>query len=438
MSAFKASGRQVLADLLIITFLAIVIRILLSFLFSFSMMHYDSSEYLAASRVILEGQVHASRLPVFPAIIHLAGYVFSGLSLANAVLLFQSIFGVLLGIPAYLLASRVFRNRLYAVLATLLVVCNPYVISWEFSLMTESISLFLLMVGMYFLMKYLDTSRSIYLYLTAIVLIIGVFTKLLFLVLFILFIAGAIIFVWGPGKRSYVGIHAVVIMLVSIFLISSYARTNEKQNGIRSISMISKLQWYLKVYDYQLYELMPDHPFSEHMVNARKKGMDHWEMFNAHKARADVHSLLGFSDKLFCAHPMAYILKFSRSTLKNVSDASLNGTAVYYIKVPHSNAINYDLQTVVPILFVILLSGIDLALMVFGIHPAYRRDGSGRFWMLADLTILLTFALGAVGSFYEYARFLFPVYALIIFLYFRWFLIVMKYLFPRIIWFKLD
>lgn len=98
----------------------------------------------------------ASRTPVYPLFIKLMG-LFSGSDAAMYVNIVhvQQLFSLAAVVLFYLTLKKLFNNKYVVTVATLVFACNPYLISWDKCILTESLSIFSLVLLVYFMVSYI-------------------------------------------------------------------------------------------------------------------------------------------------------------------------------------------------------------------------------------------------------------------------------------------
>lgn len=429
MSRRFSVKERALLDFLMVMAAGLVARFLLmEYVFSFSLGHYDCFEYLSTSLEIFQGKINSVRLPLYPMLIAIATKLFPFLMTKHAVLVLQSSILVFCCGLTYFTAKELFHKRSLALIIAFFISVNPYIVSWEYIMLTESLSFgFTLLIFLFFI-KSLKTNRSVYVHLLFLTLILSVFTKLLFLYLFFPF--AVILFFWKfreryPLKLPWLSLAYSALFVVVLLL---YADQNKKQNSMPALSESGKIQWYIKIYDYELYELLPEHPASIIMRDAKTKGVNHWDVFASEQQRIGARNLYTFFEEIRSQNPVKIWYAFSLASLKNMYEASLLPMNAYYSGMSW-NLHRIDPQTKIPTALVLLVALADLVLVIRR-RGLRKMEAEDLWWVAADLFILYTFTLGAVGSFDEYARFIFPAYGIILFLAAKWLIGIYYYLWP--------
>lgn len=383
----------------------ILARLLLgNFVFGFNATHYDSGDYLFAADLLKSGTLHSSRLLTYPALLLLCGHFAPLLSPEIALLFMQSLFGLGSAILLLLVLQKVIVRMHWVVPPAVLFAIDPYIISWEHCMMTESLALFLAMLMLYSFIRVLEGGGHIWGHLLMTSALLGIFLKLLFLWAVLGLMIG---FLWwqrrtGSAMRRTIAAY----VLAGIIMTGTFSVLNYKQNGINGLSETTRVLQLQKTYDYSLFRLSPDHEVAREMAVAKEEGMDFWAGFNAlliHHSRQDLYA---FNSQLRHAEPAAYIAGFLRGTLRNTVSALLHPAATFYaftsVKINRIEPFRLSI-------FLFLLPAL-LTLLIRHTGPSWQvRSGVRLALKYSAGGCVLAFVLMAAGSSVEFSRFFYPV-----------------------------
>lgn len=205
---------------------------------------YDSTDYLnmPSFHYLTHGIVDQIRLPLYPLILDIMRYMFGEQFFLYFVVIIQNIISI---ISSYFLYKSVFivsKNNTISITFILLYSINPGVFGWNQLIMTESLSLSITTIYIYFVIQYLFNKKTKFIYYSLIVSFISVFFHPTFLIFLILTLRLCIYrLIFEKQKNLIYTIYVGTICFVVIF---SYATMFYKKYGYISLSSTVVFQQY--------------------------------------------------------------------------------------------------------------------------------------------------------------------------------------------------
>lgn len=380
--------------------------------FGFNGTHYDSSDYLLAADMLLQGTLHSSRLLTYPVLLIILNQFTSIIPIETSLLLVQSVFGLGSSVLVFLILDRTVKDPLWVLPPSILFAADPYIINWEHCMLTECLALFLALMSLYALMRVLDGARVRWVHVLMITGLLGIFLKLYFLWAAILLFAGLLLWRRRFTKntiRFIAGYTLVFLLAISIF-----SGLNRYQNGITGLSETTRVLQLQKAYDYSLYSVLPTNDISMRMSEAKAGGEDFWTVFQALLTDYSRYELYAFNNQLKREDPHNYAAGFIKGTQRNTVQALEHPVATFYAI--NRNEIRSLEPLRLPVMFFLL--PVLAVLMISFIRGMRTKSLAGRANInYAALCVILAFVLMAAGSSVEFSRFFYPVmgYVLIVF-----------------------
>ncbi len=218
--------------------LALVVRIIFRFLYD-PLLFHDSADYLELARMILSGDFsgyNGARTPLYSLLLAAAGTEFA------TVALLQTGMGLLIVVMLYYIFSRAGRSNLLGFFAALAYALNPSQMVFEISLLSETLSVFLLVACFLCLVKALDNPKGLHWWL-----LLGLGTGLgalarpvfqLFVPVFC--IAAAVGYYLNSGRRLVPSLAAALLVLLpSLALIGGWSQFNYRHTGWFTLSTLA-------------------------------------------------------------------------------------------------------------------------------------------------------------------------------------------------------
>lgn len=119
-----------------------------------------------------------------------------------------AVFGSLLVFPIYALSKKILDNPNYAFLATTAVIFNPIIWRWSEVAMSDVFALFFVLYTIVFFMKFIETDRNKYLWLSNLFLYFGLMSRVLYALIVISFAI-----YWFVNNRKEFNFKKVLILL---------------------------------------------------------------------------------------------------------------------------------------------------------------------------------------------------------------------------------
>ncbi len=218
--------------------LAVVARVIFRLLYS-PLLFHDSADYLELASMILSGDFsgyNGARTPLYPLLLAAAGT-----ELATVALL-QTGLGLLIVMMLYYLFSGLTKSNLLGFFAALAYALNPSQMVFEISMLSETLSVFLLVACFLCLVNALENPRRFYWWL-----LLGLGAGLgalarpisqIFLPVFC--IAAAVGYYLNSAKKIAPSLAAVLLVLLpAVTLIGGWSRFNHSHTGWFTLSTLA-------------------------------------------------------------------------------------------------------------------------------------------------------------------------------------------------------
>ncbi|HRY97597.1 MAG TPA: glycosyltransferase family 39 protein [Bacteroidales bacterium] len=388
--------------ILLVAVAGILARLLLGhYVFGFNSTHYDSGDYLLAADMLRTGTLHSSRLLTYPVLLLCCGWFAPLAPLESALLWVQSGFGLGSAVLIFLILKRLLRDESWALVAALLFAIDPYLISWEHCMMTESLALLVALAMLYLFLRVMEGGRPPWAAGLIVLTLLGIFLKLYF---FWLALGMAVLFLSQLKQISRGTIRTLLAGAFIVFIaVTGFSMLNNRQHGIPGLSETTRVLQLQKVYDYALFQAMPEQEISREMAMARQQGRDFWQAFNALLTHHSRKELYAFNTALRRHDPWAYLSGFLQGTLRNTIHALLHPAATFYA-FTRMNIAGLEPFRLPVLLF--LFPAFSVPWLRF------RSQNSKlvrRALLFAAGGTVLAFVLMAAGSSVEFSRFFYPV-----------------------------
>lgn len=414
----------------ILFFLSMGARMIYSASLKQILLYPDSMDYMRAAERLSKLKVDLARVPVYPMVIQFCKIVLGGWGKTAGVILFQMILSSFTVVLTFYIMGALFKSHVKAFTGSVYCAFSVALINWDFLILTESLTLFLLMLFLFSFILYVKhqgNRRILGLFAVSWLLIL---TKPFYLPLPL--ITFVVLLFYGVASRKvkqilWFGLPVLMIIYISVGV---YSYINYRQNGFWGVSNVSAVNSLGKVLQYRMHEL-GDNKLLIDLIN-REIGENNGETpdpagfiakYPVYMENTGVIS--DFANGIIQRNPVRFI----RETVKLViRESNQWGICADY----HSN--NYSKEWVnkyyhrvnnIPMVstftFIYILLGIEgLALLVSTIK--YRR--LEWVWILIVLIIGFQFAMSIAGSHGEYSRLVIPVYIYIQLLFFKYLFMV--------------
>ena len=279
----------------------------------------DSRDYLNATQGIFASQhlVDPYRTPGYPVFLAVI-FAFMGSIRVNAVVVVQTLFMVLALMEIYQLTYWLSRKIWAAMGTTIAVGVNLYILDWERSLLSETLSLWVLVTLMICFERYLATRRNIALEGIILCSLAIIFVRPFFVMLPILLLA--VLLVWALVqqrlRQTWRSLLLATVIIYSTVL--GYMSINALQNDYFGISYVSTVNLFGKILEYNMQNYSSDPAYGQLRQDANASVRQHrnepWifalQDYGYRDYSANHFAILGsFSTDIVVHHPLAYLRK---------------------------------------------------------------------------------------------------------------------------------
>lgn len=387
----------------------------------------DSEEYLRAAYKLSSLMMDTARVPLYPAFIQLSRLVLPWTSATEAVYIFQMIVSSLGMVILFILCSMLFHSGIKAFFITVFCATNTAIINWDFLLLSESLSMVLLLFLVFILLLLLQKpvlSRIVLSFVLCGCLLFirpfyALFPALLmigFLFLFRLLYKQERRFIWASLAGA-----AVVYLAVLL-----YSNVNYHQNGYLGISPVSTINKMGKVLQYDMQDLSSNEKIKEWVrqekTAARDEAVDPVVFMRKYGLEENFYQEAAeFTGEIIKNHPLIYI----RETLGFIAGEEFLNSPVF----TDYNQNNYN--RLWPSELFYALNGFAqfnkfkfflFLLFLECIHTvaalaAGKKDGW--MWLVIDSILLYQLFMSVIGAHGEYQRLMAPAYPFIFIIFYR-------------------
>lgn len=422
----KGSRIQFFFCCLFIFALSLTIRVLYFMSLQEIRLYPDSKEYVEAAYKISYLSVDAARVPLYPVFIQVARHLLFWLPRELAVCIAQMTLSSVGMVLLLYLSRMLFQSYIKALLVTIFSALSIFVMNWDFLILTESLTIFLIVLLVLLWVQFLEKpickySTGIYLICLALL-----FTKPFYIVLPVVLFTGFLFFqLHSRQSKRYLVVHAAAVGAVFL-LVLFYSLANYSQNGYWGISSVGSVNKMGKILQYNLQELSSDEKIKALIREEKeKKGTSEIEpvaFMQEHGLDKEYYKAAAeFSSEIIKKHPIPYIRKtfefmgserFLRSAI--FADYNYNNYGVSWpenLKASLSNGLRIN-----SFKFLFILLFIECLHTLFCMM---KRNKNGWTWAGIDVLILYQVFMSIGGSHGEYHRLIAPVYILIFLIMFR-------------------
>ena len=204
---------------------------------------YDTSSYVTAANNLLSGHIDEFRTPIYPLFLALVSFI-TGAEIGSAacftaVAAIQQFLSVISLCFFYSIAHKVIKSDTVANVITVIYGCAPMLFQFDSCILTESLTLLLVNIFLYFVIGFIQERTYYYAVVSACSAVILIFTRptfvYLLLLLPLLYVA-FLMFQKGARKQALAGILASVFAGIMIL---GYCSMNYSQNGIAELSTVT-------------------------------------------------------------------------------------------------------------------------------------------------------------------------------------------------------
>lgn len=396
----------------------------------------DSGTYLNAAKMLNKTfYVDAYRPPVYPLLILLSGIIFSWNKYYIGLIISQVLLSFAGTILIYRIAGIISEHKIIGIISALVVNLSIYAFGWDFMIMTECLSIFLVTLIAYLTITFFQNNRRLTLIWLVTALFLAVFTKPFFVFLPILIL---MIFIFGHffvknlDLKLYIKPILIGIILIYVSALA-YSGVNYKINGFFGMSSVGNVNAFGKILQYHMETLGSDNDILEDIKSAYASApadnlvggnfLEPWRFISGYGWKIDNYKrIYDFSTSAVYREPFVYIRNSIKLTYKLIfmQNPFRDFIAIKNINISKNlfvitinklvSAINYfDIfYLLIPLLF------FDATAYIFLVFSAkFRRfvesTGSSRFYMFILAAILLYhYFMSAFFSYGDYCRLLSP------------------------------
>lgn len=196
----------------------------------------DTPSYLNYPQNILRGEINPSRTPIYPYFIKLSTLLIG--DPIHGTIVFQTILSLATIVVFYLISLRLFKSPVTARVTTLFFSCNPSLASWDKCILTESLSITLIVLMLWQVILLVDQPGIKRMIMITFLVLLSIFTRPSFVLLIPVFIVFWFI-LFGLKKLDQrllvIGLFSQLFIGICILL---YSFGNSQQNGYFSLSNI--------------------------------------------------------------------------------------------------------------------------------------------------------------------------------------------------------
>lgn len=428
----KKNNLPVNLFLLIALILGATVRILFFKSIDGPILISDSETYIGGAKNLLPYlRLDEYRPPIYLLQLALCGLLFTWQNLLTAAVILQSIIGLFTVVILYKLVLEAFENRAAAYISAFSAAISITIYCWDFMLLTENLSIFLVTLLAYYLVLYLKYSNIRHLKILAVIQVVLVFTKPFFLALPILML---LIFTikqfFTGGFRFNTHFKTALLGLAGIFLsVLIYSGINQFQHSFFGITTVGKVNTFGKILQYGMSEYGDNKKLAgdireafsntpeQYIVEGRFP--EPWHFIGSYGWNTGHYSEIGkFARSIMLKKPAEYMFKSVKLTGSLLVQSPFKDFIAEseIIKAGHPNKIMLAFKKAAQafdlLYILILLPAVEILFLLI-----FRREkllkGKGFLLLGIFLLILYHYLVSAFFSYGDYCRLLAPSYPLI-------------------------
>ena len=248
---------------------------LLAFLLIGYYKYPDSASYFNAWKDLMSGELPGSRTPVYPVFLGLVQSVFSGKAVLWAVVILQTLVFACSIHCFYRLASSLVDSERWAFYLTLFYALFPGINSWNLALLTESLSVSMMVFMLYSAMRVVQDKSLRWVLVLVLWVLLLTFIRPSFL--YVLPVVGvmALVMMRQKGYRRLAA-WALAGMVAVGALLLSYCWLFNQQHGIFSPSRVGVVNQYFIARQYGIMDpkAINDKDFREYMIQRQQESRE--------------------------------------------------------------------------------------------------------------------------------------------------------------------
>lgn len=387
----------------------------------------DSMEYIRAAYKLSHFSIDTIRVPLYPVFIQVARHVLPWVELESAVFIFQMIISSAGMSMLFIISMLMFKSYIKAFVVSVTSLLSVSVLNWDFLILTESLSNFLMILLLFLSILFLNKPSSKLAAATFFVCGCLIFIRPFYIALPVLALFGFFVFRKVRAKLNKKLMTVAVLCFFTVYIsVFTYSILNKVQNGYMGISPVGAVNKMGKILQYDMHEL-GDNGKIKQFIREEKEAAGRQDIepvgFMARYGldKENYKEADAFAGNIIKKHPLEYL----KRTFNFVAGEKFLKYAVF----TDYNRDNY-IKAWPEKLFEVLenreavnnfkfLFGLILVECVHTLISVIKRRAWGTGWLVVDSIILYQVAMSIAGSHAEYHRLVAPVYVLIFLIFYR-------------------
>jgi len=388
----------------------------------------DSVEYLSSAQKIESFKIDVSRVPIYPLFIQVASQILSGFSMERATVLLQMVTSSIGVVLVFLISRNLFKSTIKAFIVSIFCAVSVCLINWDFLVLTESLSIFLVLLLLLSFMMYMRKKSVVYMIMAFVISGLMMFIRPFYIAFPIMVLMAFLLYGFLESRVRQVVVTGVLAIAVIYTCLIGYMYLNMTQNKYFGISDVSVINSLGKVLQYDMYDLGGNIKIKELIkkdIESNNGKLPYPKVFiYEHGFNTNNYSEISdFTKGIMLKHPYMYVSKTVEYMLKGISGSTVftdYNTQNYKANWPKSlfNAVN-NLPLVNNFFVIVALILFESAAIIY---QAIKKRYYNWNWIFVILIIVYQFGMAIIGADGEFARLVAPTYILL-------FLIMFKYLY---------
>jgi len=243
----------------------------------------DGTTYMRASEAVAEGSVDAARTPVYPIFINVAKTLFGQDNIYDNIVFMQKIVFVMAIVLFYYSIKEITKNKIMLIVFTIIFGISPYIIFWNTTILTETLSVFEAVLLGLLTLKYIKKPtriKTVSIWGTIFLMVMTRPSFIYVVPIFILFWALRFIANKEEFKQN---ITATISCAVCVLLILGYCSVMKKTHGEFGITSISYVNQIVSAVDSKSYKNGDNEEIIlkiDEVVGERKEQKASWDALN--------------------------------------------------------------------------------------------------------------------------------------------------------------
>ena len=255
--------KVLLSDIFWVLFIGGLVRLYYYSNFKDSFSETDSPTYVNPVFNIFKGEVDMWRTPVYPYFLRIIRYFSTPETFLHSVFLVQAVISFLACIVFYKLVKTVFRSRKVKISAALLFAISPSIVSYDKCVLTESLSISLLVFFTGLLLLFLKRPSALKAAILMLVIFFSIMLRPSFLILLIVFTLFWLVRMFTYKNQWRSNLTGILGSFVVIAFLIGYAHLNYKRNGYHGITAVTNFNQLYFLVDHDMYSNGNDADISE-------------------------------------------------------------------------------------------------------------------------------------------------------------------------------